>query len=442
MSVTDLRSDFEFQEILFTSPRLDQPIELSNAVTDLEIFEDLNFPYLTGRIVVTDDAGFLTDVDVIGGETIYVKIKSSRDNSRPFTKTFYITGILATSKVGEIAEAHVFNLIEDVGYIANLQNLSRSYNDKCGIIINKISQNYLNRAVSNFGLDVQSMKVIIPNLNPIEAMMWIRDRATTVNGYPFYLFSTVMSTSLQYVDLGTLVNAPVINDDIPYRFSSAPFGGNSEEVQRRILTAFEQKESNNLYQYIQRGLIGAEYEYIDTVSNKRNTFQFDVTKDLLDPLVQRSVLPKNQNNIMYGPRYTFNEKSFNELKSRRITRIGGSSAYESANSYKESSIVSDYKQNVIGQAMKELLANAPITFGVRGIDFIDGNKHSTIGNNLRIHFTYPNPDPKIDDPLIDRKKSGDYLIFATHHMFKKLGESFQHDIKMTGAKLANYSSTV
>ena len=442
MSVTDFRPDFEFQEIVFTSPRLDQSIELRNAVTDLEIFEDLNFPYLTGRITVVDDSGFLTDVDIIGGETIYVKIKSSRDNTKPFTKTFYITGILTTSKVGEVAEAHVFNLIEDIGYIANLQNLNKSYNDKCSTIIDKISRNYLNRSVSSFSGDVQSIKVIVPNLNPIEAMMWIRDRATTVNGYPFYLFSTIMSPNLQFIDLGTMINTPVINLDAPYRFSSAPLSGNSEEIQRRILLAYDQKESNNLYQYIQRGLIGAEYEYIDTVANKRNKFQFDVTKDLLSPLVTKSVLPKNQNNIMYGPRYELDGKPFNELKSRSITRVGGSSAYGSAKSYKESSAVSDYKQNVINQAMKELLANAPITFGVRGIDFIDGDKHSTIGNNLRIHFTYPNPDPKIDDPLIDRKKSGDYLIFATQHLFRKMGESFKHDIKMTGAKLANYSSTV
>lgn len=435
-----MQSDFKFQSVLFTSPRLNLPVELNNAVTDLEIFEDLNFPYLTGRITIVDDSGFLTDTDILGAETIFIKIISTRKNAKSFTKTFYISGILSTTKVSDTAESHTFNLIEDIAYISNLQNLNKSYNDKCGTIITKISKNYLNKEVSSLSTDPHSIKVIIPNLNPIESMMWIRDRAITTNGYPFYLFSTLTTDSLKYVDLGTLVTAPVMNEDIPYRYTSAPFSSNNEEVQRRILTAYEQKDVNNLYRYIQRGLIGAQYEYIDTIKNRRNTFQYDIAKDLLQPLITKSVLPKNQNNVMYGPDYNLDGTPFNELQSRSITRIGGSSAFENAKSYKESTLASEYKGNVIGQAMKELLANAPITFGVYGIDFIDGDKHSTVGNNLRIHFTYPNPDPKIDDPLIDRKKSGDYLIFATHHLFRKIGESFRHDIKMTGSKLANYSS--
>lgn len=435
-----MQSDFKFQSVSFTSPRLDLPVELNNVVTDLEIFEDLNFPYLTGRLTVVDDSGFLTDVDIVGGETIFIKIISTRKNAKSFTKTFYISGILSTTKVSDTAESHTFNLIEDIGYVSNLQNVNKSYNDQCGTIITKIAKNYLQKTVSSLSTDSQSIKVIIPNLNPIEAMMWIRDRATTVNGYPFYLFSTLTSDSIKYVDLGTMLSSPVINENIPYRYTSAPFQSENEEVQRRILTAYEQKDINNLYRYIQRGLIGAKYEYIDTVKNQRNTFQYNVAKDLFQPLITKSVLPKNQNNVMYGSRYNLNGKPFNELESRTITRIGGSSAFENAKSYKESILASEYKNNVTGQAMKELLANAPITFGVFGIDFIDGDKHSTIGNNLRIHFTYPNPDPKIDDPLIDRKKSGDYLIFATHHLFRKMGESFRHDIKMTGSKLANYSS--
>jgi len=438
-------SDFVFDTVLFTSPFLDRSIELKNNVTDLEIFEDLNFPYLTGRIMLVDDSGFLTNADVIGGETIFIKITCSSKDAKPFSKTFYISEILSTSKVNEISEGHIFNLIEDIGFESNLQNLNKSYNGKCGTIIEKIASNFLNKDITKFGVDTQSVKLIVPNLSPIEAMMWIRDRATTINGYPFYLFSTLITDTLKYVDLGTLINTPVINPDVPYRYSSTPFFSDDETAKRRILLGFDQNEINNLYRYIQRGLIGAQYEYIDTVKNRRNTFQFDVTKDLLDPLVKNSVLPRNQNNIMYGPRYKLNEKPYNQLSSRKITRIGGSSAYvdqTSFNSYKESELLSDYKNNVTSQAMKELLANAPITFAVKGLDFIGGEEHSTVGNNLRIHFTFPNPDPTLADQLLDQKKSGDYLIFATHHTFKKDTDTFKHYVKMTGSKLANYTDIV
>ena len=48
-------------------------------------------------------------------------------------------------------------------------------------------------------------------------------------------------------------------------------------------------------------------------------------------------------------------------------------------------------------------------------EFLKGDDNHTLGRSLRIQFL----DSKIDGeaPMLDRKKSGDYLIFATQHMF-------------------------
>ena len=77
-----------------------------------------------------------------------------------------------------------------------------------------------------------------------------------------------------------------------------------------------------------------------------------------------------------------------------------------------------------------------MTMVVAGLDFIDGDKHSTIGNNIRVEvLVSSNPENNVGEPLTDKKKSGDYLIFAAHHMFKR---GIRYDLKLSCVKLANY----
>ena len=83
--------------------------------------------------------------------------------------------------------------------------------------------------------------------------------------------------------------------------------------------------------------------------------------------------------------------------------------------------------------MDNMIKKNPLSILTDGIDFLDGDKHSTIGNNLRIEFESSKPD-RDGEKSLDAKKSGDYLIFATRHMFKQE----RYDVALTCIKLGNY----
>ena len=69
------------------------------------------------------------------------------------------------------------------------------------------------------------------------------------------------------------------------------------------------------------------------------------------------------------------------------------------------------------------------------IDFIDGNKHSTIGNQLRCRFQHSNPEIPIGNRSDwDTKLSGDYLIYRTRHIIKRE----RYDMAHTMVKLGSY----
>ena len=66
--------------------------------------------------------------------------------------------------------------------------------------------------------------------------------------------------------------------------------------------------------------------------------------------------------------------------------------------------------------------------------FIDGNKHSTIGNQLRCRFQHSNPEiPMSSKNEWDTKLSGDYLIYRTRHIIKKERYDMAHTMVKMGS---------
>jgi hypothetical protein len=73
---------------------------------------------------------------------------------------------------------------------------------------------------------------------------------------------------------------------------------------------------------------------------------------------------------------------------------------------------------------------------VSGLDFLDGDKHSTIGNNIAVEFTKSSADRNRASSQVDTRRSGNYTILAARHMFKKE----RYDIALSCVKLGNLRS--
>lgn len=438
------KSSYEYKSILLQSERLGQDLELKNNVTDVDIYEHIDKPYLTGTISLIDNENVLQEVDFLGGEKITISLRSFRKDSKTITNTFYVSKIPDSPKAGDNSQIIIMHLIEDIGYISNLQVVNRSYTGKISDILRKISFNYLNnKQIKDSNTDLDNIKVIIPNLDPLQTLIWLTRRAKTKEGYPYYLYSSFTNPKLQFHDLGTMLQTSVINTDVPYRQNSGAARAIDPDVKRRTITNHKFSTGANLIELIERCLIGAKYEYIDTTLEARNIFHYDVIKDVFKPLIEKSILQKNQNNPPFSPKYKFNEKSFNELDTSYKAMIGGSNAYRTTDEdnfltgYNEEKNLSGYKAKIISKAMDEILRQEPLTMVIDGVDFIDGDKHSTIGNNIRVEFSTSDPEVH-GGSKIDKRKSGDYLIFAVKHMFKKE----RYDLALTCVKLGNYKREI
>ena len=437
------QSDYILESIVIESDRLNKTVEITNPTTDLEIFEHLDKPYLTADLVFMDTSNAYTQMDLLGAETVTIKLKSTREGSKTIEKRFVISKIMATQKANENSDMLVLHLIEDVAYYASLYNVNRVYSGNALQILEKITKNYFDgkEVLTGNRKPKQFMKAIVPNLNPLETMIWIKNRAKTVDGLPFYLFSSLTSEYFWFVDLGTLLEEPVINK-IPYKYSSSASKSTDPDQKRRVIYNYSQKKVEDLYSLLGQGFVGSNYEYIDTLTNRRKSFHFDLTQDALQPVINKGIVQANQPNVLYSSDYKWLEKSFNEYNSKTITRIGGINSYKETDNepfvlaFGESETLADYKLNVISDALDKLMKKSPLTVDIPGIDFIDGDKNSTVGCMIRLQFPISLPNKAPDVPAIDTKKSGDYLIFAARHKFK----SERYDLSLSCLKLANYRS--
>lgn len=428
---------YTFESILLQSERLDKDIEMVNNVTDLEIYESLDKPFLTGRLAILDNDYLYEDASIIGGERITVEIKSTKkkgrdeqDTLKVIKKTFYVDKVLSNRKVQDNAQVIIIDLVEDLYFQSSLMNINRYYSGKLHEIIKKIAGEFLDKEVDCANNDRELYKLIVPNMTPIQAMRWLADRSMSVTGYPYYLFSTLVKDKLFLKDMKTVLEQPPINPEA-FTNNSLNISQSGEVPQKREIKSYKIEPSDDLLFLIQKGLVGANYQYIDTADEKLTEFEYDIRFDSIDKLKNEGLL----NEPNFSSKYEYKGKSFNSHRSRLISQIGGTYAYreDDNNDYDlslgESRNQAKYLDNVSVRAFDNLLKKNPLTFVVPGIDFIDGDKHSTIGNNLELVITSAAPGSQ--DHQSDTRLSGNYLVYYARHSFSKEA----YNITMTGVKM-------
>ena len=449
--MTQSNSGFLLKSVLLVSERLTESVELNRIVTDVEVFEHIEKPYLTGRIMLIDDSSFYENADIQGTERIQLTIVSSEEDSTPIVKTFFVAKVEKIQKVQDNAQTLMIHLVEDIFYLSSLKNVNRHYTGSRSNIIGKIAQNFLNKRVFLTGKDKSVIEVIVPNLHPLEAMMWLNKKAVSSRGYPFYLYSTFVGDELRMENLGDILQRPALNageDDAAFSISSLKAQDTMNvTAQRRIIENHQINSQENLLDLIRKGLISSKFEYIDTLTEDTRSIDYNSRTSLFKNLLNDGVLNEKQKNPQVDFAELIEDKTIDKFRPLTCTYIGGSMAFRDSdtaegftpftynawnNSYGEYKTAADYKLNVISSTMDAILKKNPLIINLNGLEFIKGDAHRTIGNNISIavQSTHDQADDKVD-----RKKSGDYLIYSVRHMFKKTVDKY--DVVMNCVKIGN-----
>ena len=446
---------YKFIKANLTTPRTTYGIDLIPYITDLEVFEHLDKPYLTAKLIIVDTQTIVSSFDIIGGELISIEIESGSGRNTNIKKNFYITEIEFLKKLNQETELTGFHLIEETAYISNLISISKSYKGTSHDIITQIAQEYLkvpiftntnNSTATGVPLDYQkTFKALIPYLNPIEAMSWIKNKATNKNGMPFFLFSSFSDNAypLHFEDLGSLMKQDVLNKDIAYTiWNGGNYQPNPKSKTAQILH-HEFGNANSLFKLIKLGAIGADYNYINTFTGSIHKFKLNIDKNILKNYVnevyEKQTLEEYKGTFPYDSRFKLNNKSYNEISSKTFSKITSSGAFNvgagSSISYDEEELPNDYNKKATSRALNLLLSSAPLNIVINGNGFIDGSTNTCVGRKIKIECEKPAMNGgRSFKRNLDPKRSGDFLIFSARHMFKSEGN---YHISATCVKIGN-----
>ncbi len=403
------------------------PIDLQNMIVQFVIYEHIFKPYLTAKFMFMDQHDILGTADHQGGETFEIEFENSEEvgQGRKIRKEFLIDKIESVHKVNNDKDEMVTMHCTEIHALhSSLLNVNRTYFGSVTGMIRRIMDNYLKVNVKVDGSNINNdLKVLIPNLNPLEACMFLLPRALTLEGMPFYFYSTLGAENLVLKDLGTMLEEDVVNRRNPYIYSKALLSDDTRSDDYSI-EDFEFDGTEDLLGIIRKGLVGSKFIFHSLLTGVSDGIEFDVDNDMFQPLKKFNKIGVRNNRYNYAPDYKYDapllgNKAFNQHRPRTITEISAGAAFRNYegdfSDFNEHSNPTLHKSKIISQSVNNFIAKSPLSITVKSREFLKGDDNHTLGRSLRIQFL----DSKIDGeaPMLDRKKSGDYLIFATQHMF-------------------------
>jgi len=486
MQQSDLSSSaysFVLELAEIASPNLQIPIDVKNLVIDIDIFENIDKPYITGNVIMLDDNNLYSQIKFNGIQTIKLGFRLPEKEYKTVYKKFYIDKIVKNIKASDRESTLMFHIIEDIGFVSEYINVNKAISGKGSEIITNLVKEYFDRKVffvdkDNITEAQSPFKIMVPNLTPIETINWVLDRMSADDGSPFYIYSTLSgveigkdktNSGLFLKNWQTMVSQ---NNRVKqsFTFSSAQVNKSNASIEQQmfIIQSHNDNDVGDITTINESGFVNAKFLFHDVNTNRTYIPGYD----------QPTITSGANQSLPYGKRWTAKGMLDNVLKNRRLTgtiadrypsngRIPfnlnsePSERNPSSNplihtrpesrlvsqvfssetqdpqyySYLEGRNDNEHLTKINSKALKNWVNFSPLTFAIPGRMFLNGSLNATIGVKYNLQFIASKGEELIEDNL----RSGDYIMFAARHTFSRDAGYTVHftGVKITGKDVAN-----
>lgn len=425
-----------------SSLAVDIPIDITANVGEAHLYEDIEKPYVSGNIVILDDFAMRERLHVKGSERINLEFRSTdpTDVAESVVRTFFISKIIDVKRINDRSEMLSIELVEDHFWINSVLTLSKSYTGELDKICEEIITDQLGKKVARTaftGTAQGTRKLVVPYMRPINAVQWIKQRASTATGSPMYTYSTLYDEEILISDLDGLLTKDPVNLRQPMYYSSS---GNSldvfEDVKRPYIQVLNYREniSQDSLTLYERGGVGSLYSMTDAGTGLSEESHVSI-RNVLDDLSSNNVLKSRYLQNIFDEEITIGNQFSDELNSLNTFQVTSGKTYNQyANFHDETDEVFSRlksRTRIINLALRkdriEILMDGSPWF----------ESKTTVGSKIRILFLNSNVagDRANIADQIDYKKSGDYMVQACHHSLIKE----KHRVTAQLTKLENLS---
>jgi hypothetical protein len=388
-------------------------LDISGIFQELNIFDTILFPAVSGNIVILDANNLSSKINFIDA-FLNVEISKGEETSGVTTikRSFRIYNQSDRTMKNQSSEFYILHfvsqeLVESLTYTENNMKVSQYFEGSYSKAAEIILKNYLQVPIDNIAFIQETKGIhqfIIPNLSPFDAMDWLTKRSISYDNMPNFVFfeNTVGFT---FASLTYLLNEkPVatINFDIK----------NLEEFDHEFSGVRDVQviTQNNLIKGIKDGVYSGVHIEFDPYTQTYGEKQFDI-RDIAKRIPNKnphlSVLPNRQGNSVTS-----------SYAARTITALStsGRQTNEAGNYLKNN----DPKTaNIVDDVVNWKFARKPIfenLFQKRIKMTLPGNFIYSSGLNVTLKGFNLTLNSRTDSQ--DVSTYGKYMIVAVRHMIK------------------------
>ena len=418
--------------------------DVKNQVAEINIYESIEELSLTGTIAIVDDKSLYELINFNGTERIKLEMSGlGKDTDPVFEKTFIMTNIVKQLKGNDKSSIYVFDIIDEHGFISEAERLRGSYRGRIDDIVKRICLTQLNKSVDisyqflskkdRVDAIQDDIRVIVPNLSPINAIKWLLSRATTQTGSPFFLWASIHDENLRLGNLDVMYRQTPFNDKLPYTYN--PSNVNVAEDKTEFEQGFTIKglglgEMGDTLHLVANGSVGASQSITNLNTGQIMQQHYDVQRTI-NNLDQQDVIKKKNQNV-FDRKFKLKDKLINEYQGQNVHQVVSTGTYGKFKSYHDEFEEEKHLKKLESASIKDLLVKNMMSITVPGTAFFLGK--AAVGDTVNLSVVNDNLEvgkQSNADDMLDKNKSGKHLIYDLRHTFR----GTQHDVTMNVCKL-------
>jgi hypothetical protein len=297
-------SDYNLTSITIVTSTGDS-VDIKNIMLELNLFEDIFSPVMTGSVTVGDAGDIISNYNLMGNEWIAIAVDKPT-LGKPIKKIFRIYKI-ANRSFGTTSQQNYIIYFCSEELLLSAQNLiSKSYK---GLTIDSMIKDILNNhllvspdkmANGIFTPTQSSFDIIIPRMQPLEAIEWLLPRAFINNQNLFLFFENRDGFNFtSYENLLTF--SPYATYTRSVKTTPQP------DKNLTGYTFINVVEDFDIIKSIRHGAFCSSLNVLDIVNRSYNSFIFDATQVPASGLLNNSIPTNALQNRLGQSLYTAKE---------------------------------------------------------------------------------------------------------------------------------------
>jgi hypothetical protein len=383
-------------------------IDIRGIYEEINIFDSILNPCMSGTILINDANGLSNDFLFDGTEMLMMKI-SKQSEELTIEKIFRIYKQSSRKNTNQNSETYVLHFISEEFVLSLQQKVSRFYETTYSEAAVKIMIDYLKvpveKMIGIFDKSLGVKKIVVPNLNPMSAIIWMSKRAIDENSVPGFLFYENV-LGYNFASLSTILN---LQPSVRINF-------NPKNLSKTLTSPFDEFVGARHFEVIQ------QYDVLKNINNGVYSGKFVGFDPLTRTIMERPVSFDDHFNLMKKPNPSPTIGSINSVLGSITEQYNSKQVFhtfgylrQSSEYIKENDPTSIQKEFDTENYMLQRKAIFTNLLNQRVKLVVPGN--FSISSGFNVHLNVPNYGIKVKgEDNLDKTTYGNYLVVSTRHI--------------------------